>query len=458
MKRLFKLIVLTVLVAMVAVPMGGLLAQDGEIPIKQGVVNTQEGIGIYSEADINSEILGSYEPGEVVMVLEESGLWARTSLGWVLASGLNLDPAAVDWQGVAIAEVLAIRAMPNIRADVVKTVGEGTVLGVHSIFEEYARVYDGRDIGWAFVADLDLSVQGAGLDQVTKRNATVVSEVAALRAGQDIQLEAVATLENGATAQVLAVDDLYAYVVADDGSEGWGFAADFDIDAPAYGLGELNAGPVNFRDAPAGVTFYVLPFQAPLVILGQDASGEWLNVRYNAPIFVEGEEVFGAEGWVSADFVNVAYGQGFPVTGEVESEEAELGTIVDVAVADGRFTTLVTAVEAAGLVDTLSGEGPFTVFAPVDDAFAGLPEGTLDAVLADNELLTSILLYHVVPGEVFAADVVGLESATTVEGSDISITVDDDGNVFLNDDIQVIITDVPASNGVIHVIDGVLVP
>ncbi len=140
-------------------------------------------------------------------------------------------------------------------------------------------------------------------------------------------------------------------------------------------------------------------------------------------------------------------------------EAAESNTIVDVAVADGRFTTLVAAVQAAGLVETLSGEGPFTVFAPTDDAFAALPAGTVENLLKpeNKQALTDILLYHVVSGKVMAADVVNLTSAPTVLGKDITITVKD-GKVFLNDTVQVIITDVEASNGVIHVIDAVLLP
>ena len=130
--------------------------------------------------------------------------------------------------------------------------------------------------------------------------------------------------------------------------------------------------------------------------------------------------------------------------------------IVDIAVADGRFTTLVAAVEAAGLVDTLKSEGPFTVFAPTDDAFNALPEGTVPALLDDIPTLTDILLYHVVPGKVMAADVVNLSSADTALGEPVSIRVED-GNVYV-DDAQVIITDVEASNGVIHVIDAVLLP
>ena len=141
-----------------------------------------------------------------------------------------------------------------------------------------------------------------------------------------------------------------------------------------------------------------------------------------------------------------------------ESAEAP-GTIVDIAVADGRFTTLVAAVQAAELVETLSGEGPFTVFAPTDDAFAALPEGTLDSLLLpeNKQALTDILLYHVVAGKVMAADVTGLTSATTVLGQDFTITIRD-GKVFLNDTVEVIITDIEASNGVIHVIDTVLLP
>jgi transforming growth factor-beta-induced protein len=141
------------------------------------------------------------------------------------------------------------------------------------------------------------------------------------------------------------------------------------------------------------------------------------------------------------------------------TEEAASSTIVDIAVADGRFTTLVAAVTAADLVEALSGEGPFTVFAPTDDAFAALPEGTLDSLLLpeNKQQLIDILLYHVVSGKVMAADVVTLPSATTVLGKDVTITVKD-GKVFLNDTVEVIITDIEASNGVIHVIDAVLLP
>lgn len=133
-------------------------------------------------------------------------------------------------------------------------------------------------------------------------------------------------------------------------------------------------------------------------------------------------------------------------------------TIVDVAVADGRFTTLVAALQAADLVDTLTGEGPYTVFAPTDDAFAKLPAGTIEDLLKpeNKQMLTDILLNHVVAGNVMASAVAGLTEAETVFGNKVAVNVED-GKVFIND-AEVIITDILASNGVIHVVDTVLLP
>ena len=135
---------------------------------------------------------------------------------------------------------------------------------------------------------------------------------------------------------------------------------------------------------------------------------------------------------------------------------APAGDIVDVAVGAGSFDTLVAAIKAAGLVDTLKGEGPFTVFAPTDEAFAKIPAADLDALLADKEKLTAVLTYHVVPGKVMAADVVKLDSAKTVEGDSVTIVVSDGGVKV--DDANVVKTDIVTSNGVIHVIDTVLMP
>lgn len=130
--------------------------------------------------------------------------------------------------------------------------------------------------------------------------------------------------------------------------------------------------------------------------------------------------------------------------------------IVDTAVAAGNFTTLATALEAAGLVDTLTGPGPFTVFAPTDAAFARLPAGTLESLLANPDQLRAVLTYHVVAGRVTAANVVKLHSATTVQGEDVTIKAAN-GMVQINN-ATVTTADIMASNGVIHVIDTVILP
>jgi uncharacterized surface protein with fasciclin (FAS1) repeats len=130
--------------------------------------------------------------------------------------------------------------------------------------------------------------------------------------------------------------------------------------------------------------------------------------------------------------------------------------IVDTAVSAGSFNTLVKAVQAAGLVETLKGAGPFTVFAPTDEAFAKLPEGTLEALLKDPAKLKGVLTYHVVPGKVMAADVVKIKSAKTVQGSSAKVKVM--GSDVMIDGAKVVKTDIVCDNGVIHVIDSVILP
>ena len=129
--------------------------------------------------------------------------------------------------------------------------------------------------------------------------------------------------------------------------------------------------------------------------------------------------------------------------------------IVDTAVEAGSFTTLVAAVEAAGLVDTLKGDGPFTVFAPTDDAFAALPEGTVEGLLADPEALAAILTYHMVAGKVMSTDLSDGMMAATVNGAEITIGV---GDAVTVDGATVTTADIETSNGVIHVIDAVILP
>ena len=144
--------------------------------------------------------------------------------------------------------------------------------------------------------------------------------------------------------------------------------------------------------------------------------------------------------------------------GGMKKSKAAEKDIVDVAVGAGQFNTLAAALEAAGLVETLKGDGPFTVFAPTDAAFAKLPDGTVETLLKpeNRDQLTEILTYHVVPGRVTAAQVVKLSDATTVNGADVSIELSN-GSVFV-DNATVVKTDIEASNGIIHIIDTVILP
>ncbi len=141
-----------------------------------------------------------------------------------------------------------------------------------------------------------------------------------------------------------------------------------------------------------------------------------------------------------------------------ESCDAKKKDIVDTAVSAKAFGTLVAAVKAADLVETLKSKGPFTVFAPSDDAFKRLPNGTVESLLKpeNRERLVAVLTYHVVPGRVMAKEVVGLSKAKTVQGSELAIKVKD-GTVMI-DDAKVVKTDISCSNGVIHVIDSVILP
>lgn len=147
-----------------------------------------------------------------------------------------------------------------------------------------------------------------------------------------------------------------------------------------------------------------------------------------------------------------------PAAAQMSTPPAPAMDIVDVAVSAGSFNTLVAAIKAAGLVETLKSEGPFTVFAPTDEAFAKLPAGTLDMLLKpeNKAKLVAILTYHVVPGKVMAKDVVKLTSAKTVQGSSVTVQVNN-GTVMI-DNAKVVKTDIAASNGVIHVIDAVILP
>lgn len=151
-------------------------------------------------------------------------------------------------------------------------------------------------------------------------------------------------------------------------------------------------------------------------------------------------------------------GAGAANAGHHNEGETTQPNIVEVAAGNDDFSTLVAAIQAAGLVDVLTGEGPFTVFAPTNAAFAKLPEGTVESLLepANKQQLVDILTYHVVAGKVYAKDVVELTEATTVNGAAVSISVTDGGVQINNATVET--TDIKASNGVIHVIDTVILP
>jgi len=156
---------------------------------------------------------------------------------------------------------------------------------------------------------------------------------------------------------------------------------------------------------------------------------------------------------VAMVFAGLAF---FGLMSRSSADDAGKNDIVDTAVGAGQFKTLVTAVKAADLVETLKGKGPFTVFAPTDEAFAKVPKEKLEALLKDKKALTAVLTYHVVSGKVVAADVVKLGSAKTVQGQAVDIVVKD-GKVTING-ANVLKTDIVCGNGVIHVIDAVLLP
>jgi len=167
---------------------------------------------------------------------------------------------------------------------------------------------------------------------------------------------------------------------------------------------------------------------------------------------------------VAAGLLDGSISTGYGVTEEAPAEEvteepvAEEGpqNLLAVAAADGRFSTLGLAVDMGGLTEALSAEGPFTIFSPTDEAFAGVPADVVGGLMADPAVLVATLKYHVVPGKLMAADLAGTETLTTLEGTEIAVSVDADGNVILNGTIKVIAADIEASNGVIHAIDGVL--
>lgn len=218
-------------------------------------------------------------------------------------------------------------------------------------------------------------------------------------------------------------------------------------DAPAVDLALTN-GTVLAGGLPFGqhTTLSVPAGSYPLVVT---AAGSPSTVVFN--------ELNGAPLTAGFRYFVAAIGT-FPGNFQLFATMLPTASLAEIIANAPGFETLAAAVEAAGLGETLASGGPFTLFAPANEAFAALPAGTLDAVLADQNLLTSILLYHVVDGAAYASQVVGLDSVRTLQGGTVSITVTTDGRVLLNDSIEVIVTDIVGTNGVIHVISGVLLP
>lgn len=309
MNRLVKNVLLIVLTLAIALPVGVILAQGDETPIAQGVVIQEDGTGIYAEPNINAEIVGRLEGGETIYIYEERGLFARTDEGWVLASALDIGPAQVDLQGIAdTSSDLAIRSSQDIESAVVTTVPSGSVVGVLLIDGLWAQVYTGDNIGWTFVRTLELGEPTSDLVDFSQAAATVATDsAAAVREEPNLGAEVIGTVEDGAEGRVLAGSDDGLFVLARfDDVVGWVFLGNLDVQSRATARGTFSVGPVNFRDAPSddATLLQYLPFQGQLLILGRSEDGEWLKIRYNAPIFISGAEVLGAEGWVSATTVD----------------------------------------------------------------------------------------------------------------------------------------------------------
>ena len=220
------------------------------------------------------------------------------------------------------------------------------------------------------------------------------------------------------------------------------------------GIVESLLKPENKEKLQAILTYHVVPGK----VMAADV------VKITGAVSVQGQQidVVVKDGKVKVDGANVVKTDIGCSNGVIHVIDSVIlpadKDIIDTAVAAGSFKTLAAALTAAGLVETLKGEGPFTVFAPTDDAFAKLPAGTVESLLLpeNKEKLIAVLTYHVVPGKVLASDVVKLKSAKTANGGEVMIKVSDKG--VMVDAAKVIATDIEASNGVIHVIDSVILP
>lgn len=455
MKKVLSIALLLALLVAVAVPTT--FAQDGdELATQQGVVLTSSNLALRAEPSLDGEVLATLGAGDVVDVFEVEGIWARVRYtdadgnvlnGYVFESNLDISPAALNATGtISTSSSQAVRTAPDLTADVITTLDNGATVGVLQIQGIWAQVYTGEAVGWTFVADVNIDpASSAASDFLTDLAETNVSSELAVRATPNITGDVVTTLEDAAQVRVLgeSEDGLFSYVRTEDGTLGWVFSADLSILEPrAVGSGTTTQNRVLFRAAPVDGEIIGDPLAAGTEVLIIDVTDDfqWFEVRID-----------GQTGYVSSRFV--------------ETDAYDL-TIAGIASNSEDFSTLMEAVLAAdpSVAEALAGEGALTVFAPTNDAFAALGDETLNAVLADQEQLTNILLYHVVDGTLLASDVValagdnGITTVNTLLGEPFTITIDGDGNVFINGTIQIVGFDIVASNGVIHVIDGVILP
>lgn len=363
-------------------------------------------------------------------------------LALMLALVTGLLPVAIASANTSVARVRVAHFAPD--APAVDVLFDGESSGIQTLSF-------GNISGWVEVPAGSYSVAvvpaGAPVDQ-----AAIGPVSLTFRAGSWTTVAAIGSLNSGSLTATTISED-YSPLTAADARvtvfHGIEDAPNVDVILPdgtkvvsnlPFGRAATVTVPANVYDlrvVPAGAT-------SPVVI---DLSGT--NLAAATYYFVA------ATNTLSSPQVALS-AIGLPTVAPLIRNSVPSQTIAQIAAGDARFTTLVAALKAADLVDTLNGAGPFTVFAPTNSAFAKLPAGTLDAVLADKDLLTSILLYHVVSGRVLASDVVQLSGINTLNGR-VSVTVNDDG-VFLNGNVKVVITDIQATNGVIHVIDTVLLP
>lgn len=459
MRKLLSVALLVALVAVAVVPMTA-FAQDGEdtLVTLQGEVVTDSAVAVRAEASISADVITTLEDGAVVDVLDQLDLFTQVRFedaegnvveGFVFSDNLAISPAPLRLTARAITDgPLAVRAEPSITAEVVDTVSRLSVVGVLSLPAEgvWAQVFTGEATGWVFAADLQLQPDSdAALDFLTDGVEFITNSNVALRERPGIAAPVIDTYESGTPAVRLYEEDVFSLVLLEDGTRGWVFSDNLRVlTSRAVGSGVLTEDRVLFRSEPvAGTTENIIrPLSEgdEVLILDVTDDNQFFEVRI-------GDET----GYVSTLFV--------------ETDAFDL-TIAGIAAANEDFSTLITAVGAAdpAVAEALAGEGPLTVFAPTNDAFAALGDETLNTVLADQEQLTNILLYHVVSGNVLAADVVALagdEGAVTVDSlladDPLNITIDEEGNVFV-DGVQVVAFDIQATNGVIHVIEGVLLP